>query len=229
MAIASIAISVGGAVLGSVASKFLLGSGDSGGGTSGQSASAMEQVAQNNAAAQAQIASEQFKQYKATYLPLETSFVNKAAQQQNDPYLMNRALGAVQASGMGALAQNQARLAATSGDPSQPGAQYRRAGLDIAQAGIGSGAQNTARTQALSIGDARLTAALGLGRGLDAAAAQGFAGSSANAMGLASLAHTQENAQAQALGNIVGTGANAVGKWLDNRNTGQDNAATYWE
>jgi hypothetical protein len=143
--------------------------------------SAPDTSGQNEAAKEmAEIAKEQWGNYKDTYLPLERQY---AADAQNYDTAGNRALKAGQANadveqGFADQRGQQARQLEQYGiSPDSGKFAVVNARLRGAQAAAQAGAQNNARQQVENTGWSRRTDALSLGKGLPAGAEAGLAGS----------------------------------------------------
>jgi hypothetical protein len=173
---------------------------------------AQQSSANDAAAMQAQIAKEQWNKYKEIYEPLEKKVVQEA-QDYATPENYARAAGDASATVSEQFSKARERLGRTPGlDPSSAGYAASLTGLDLAQAATDATQQNLARKGVTDTAYSRKVAALGLGKGLDATAAQGAA-SSANTMSqLAAMQNQRQWNQASAIGQGFSNMFNAAGK-----------------
>jgi len=162
----------------------------------------------NNAAAdanamQTQIAADQWGRYKEIYEPLERQVVQEA-QNYDSPENYSLAAGDASASVASQFGKARDRLTRTPGmDPSSAAYQSSMVGLDLAQAANDATAQNLARKNVKDTAYARKTAALGVGKGLDATASSGLNSAATANASMARLGLEQTNQQAGAIGRVT--------------------------
>lgn len=177
-------------------------------------ASAANGAAADSSRLQAEIARDQWNQYKEIYQPLEKQYVGEAQNYDSDENYA-RAAGNAQASVSGQFSKAREQLTRTPGlDPSSAAYQAGMTRLGLQEAASGATAQNLARKNLMDTAYARKTDALSLGKGLAATASTGLAQAANTSMGLANLGYSQASQQAGALGSVISRTGTAVGGWL---------------
>lgn len=219
------------AIAGAVASAAVgsLLSDDSGASEANAAAASANQASAEASKMQAEISKEQWERYKELYAPLESKMVQDAT---NYDSAENYARAAGEASALvgSQFGRAKARIGRTPGmDPSSAGYQHAMVGLDLAQAATDATQQNMARRQVADTAYTRKQTMLGMGKGLDSAAASGLASVSAQQAGLANSAQRQaevasarSSSQAQAAGSVIGRVFNnpAVSSGINNAVSG---------
>ncbi len=158
------------------------------------------------AEAQAQIARQQWKEYKKTYLPFEREFV-KESRNWDSPERYARAAGDASATVAEQFGKARERLQRQPGlDPSNGAYQASMVGLDLAQAANDATQQNAARANLDNTAMQVKTNALGLGKSLPAQALQGYQGAAGTYGQMAGLKDSQNNRLAGSIGSTIGTG-----------------------
>ncbi|MFA5630354.1 MAG: hypothetical protein WC997_02480 [Porticoccaceae bacterium] len=202
----AIAAAVGGAVVGSLLAD------DNG-------AEGANNAARDATQLQAEIAADQWKKYKEIYEPLERDYV-AGASDFDSPEEYARAASDASATVASQFAKAKDRIGRTPGlDPSSGAYQASMVGLDLAQAANDATQQNVARMNVSDKAFSRQTAALGLGKGLDSAAASSLASSAQANLGLAEAGNAQGAAQAHAIGGIVEKGISGAHGWINKSGT----------
>lgn len=177
-------------------------------------ASAANGAAADSSRLQAEIARDQWNQYKELYQPLEKQYLQDVENyDSNDAYA--KAAGDAQATVSSQFAKARGQLARTPGlDTSSAAYQSGMVGLGLQEAASGAVAQNQARQKVKDVAFARKTDALSLGKGMPANASSALASSTSASLGLASLGYNQANQQAGALGSVLQRGGTALSGWL---------------
>lgn len=177
-------------------------------------ASAANGAAADSSRLQAEIARDQWNQYKELYQPLEKQYLQDVENyDSNDAYA--KAAGDAQATVSSQFAKARGQLARTPGlDTSSAAYQSGMVGLGLQEAASGAVAQNQARQKVKDVAFARKTDALSLGKGMPANASSALASSTSASLGLASLGYNQANQQAGALGSVLQRGGTALNGWL---------------
>lgn len=174
----------------------------------------------DNPLTQADISLAQWDQYKHLYAPLENMFASEAAAAGSDTAYTN---AAQQASSTVNQQFDAARGRILRGMPgvdlNSPAVKAGSLGLDLAQAASSATQQNMARQDVTNRALQLQTSALGLGKNLAATAAYGLSSADATRLAVARSQQQQNMLQAQGLGNIIGTGANAAMKWWNSSST----------
>jgi len=146
-----------------------------------EQAQAMEQMIQLE---QLNMAKSQWQRYLDTYGPLETEFVNEA-RNAGSIANQNKAAGETEVANKAAYATARERLRKSPGmNPSDQAYLQEVNKINLAEAAGSATGQNAARNAVLDRGNARMTDALSLGKGLPAQAASMFANSASTAAGL---------------------------------------------
>ena len=219
------------AIAGGVASAAVgsLLSDDSGASEANAAAASANQASAEASKMQAQISREQWDRYKELYAPLEAEMVADA---KNYDSADNYAKAAGEASAIvgSQFGKAKSRLGRTPGmDPSSAGYQHAMVGLDLAQAATDATQQNMARQRVTDTAYTRKQTMLGMGKGLDSAAASGLASVAGQQAGLANAAQRQaevasarSSSQAQAAGSVIGRVFNnpAVSSGINNAVSG---------
>ncbi len=150
---------------------------------------------------QAQIANDQWQNYKKNYQPLENALVAEATN-YDSPENYARAAGEASATNASEFGKVKDALARTPGlDPSSPAFQAGMTQLGLQQAASSAVTQNAARQGVADTAYARKLNAVSLGKGLPAQASAGLSS-------VASFnANMAANAQAQANQNAAGWGS----------------------
>lgn len=131
---------------------------------------------------QADMAREQYNDYKSTYRPLEQQMVADA-QNYDTPAAYERAAAEAQGTVGSQLGLARDRLTRRPGfDPSSAAAQAANSNLELQGAAMGAQAQNAARNNVRNMAWARKVDALGLGKGLVANASAGMASAANGSM-----------------------------------------------
>lgn len=168
---------------------------------------------------QAQIANDQWNNYKKTYQPLENALVAEAAN-YDSPENYARAAGDAAATNASEFGKVKEALSRTPGlDPSSPAFQAGMTQLGLQQAASSAVTQNAARQGVADTAYQRKINAVGLGKGLPAQASAGLS-SVANFN-----ANMAANAQAQANQNAAGWGSLATRAFTGVANYAQQPAA----
>lgn len=210
MAISTAAAILGSAVIGGIASS-----------RASKKASAAQQGASDAARMQAEIAQDQWENYKQTYQPLEKELVADA-REFDSPERYREAAGQAAADVSSQFGLARERLMRQPGfDPTSAAAQSSMVGLDLAQAASGATSQNTARRNIRDTAWARRVDAMSLGKGLPAQASS-MLSSSANTMGnIAANQYTLADSQARTVGRVADRvfSSPGVSNWLGNVGT----------
>ena len=150
---------------------------------------------------QAQIANDQWQNYKKNYQPLENALVAEAVN-YDSPENFAKAAGEASATNASEFGKVKEALARTPGlDPSSPAFQAGMTQLGLQQAASSAVTQNAARQGVADTAYARKLNAVSLGKGLPAQASAGLSS-------VASFnANMAANAQAQANQNAAGWGS----------------------
>jgi hypothetical protein len=181
--------------------------------------SGLNNAAENASNTQAQIAQDQWNDYKTNFQPLESKFVGQA-NNWTSPQNYDKAAGDAAATVNAQFGAAKDSLARTPGmDPSSGAYQAGMTGLGLQQAASSAAAQNTARQNVQNQGIAMQENALSLGKGLPATASAS-AGSAAS--GLSSLSNSvarQNAATGSGIGSAVNTIANGVTSYINNNSS----------
>lgn len=169
---------------------------------------------------QAQIANDQWQNYKKNYQPLENALVAEASN-YDSPENYARAAGDASATNASEFGKVKEALARTPGlDPSSPAFQAGMTQLGLQQAASSAVTQNAARQGVADTAYARKLNAVSLGKGLPAQASAGLSS-------VASFnANMAANAQAQANQNAAGWGSLASRAFTGIANYNQPAATT---
>lgn len=166
-------------------------------------ADASQQAAAEANKIQAQIAKDQYEDYKTTYRPLEHSLVSDA-QNFDTPENYEKAAGDAQSTVSTQLGLTKQRLSRTPGlDPSSAAAQAANVELEAKGAALGATAQNAARTGVQDKAWARKVDAVGLGKGLVTNANSGLASAAAGANQIAAQQLKQSNDTSSGIGSLL--------------------------
>ncbi len=178
--------------------------------------SGMNNAAENASNTQAQIAQDQWNDYKTNFQPLEGKFVAQA-NNWTSPENYAKAAGDAAATVNSQFGAAKDALARTPGmDPSSGAYQAGMTNLGLSQAANSAVAQNTARQNVQNQGIAMQENALSLGKGLPATASSS-AGSAA--YGLSSLSNSVANQNARnsaGIGSAAQSVANGVTSYMNN-------------
>jgi hypothetical protein len=161
---------------------------------------------------QGEIATEQWKDYKDTFQPLEHDL---AAEAKNADSQANydKAASAAQATVSSQIGMAKDRLQRTPGmDPSSAAAQTAQTDLALKGAAMGAAAQNTARENVTNMAYAKKQDAVALGKGLVSNATSGLASAAAGADAIARSQAQQAGATAQGAGAMVSGVVNGLTK-----------------
>lgn len=169
---------------------------------------------------QAEIANDQWNNYKKTYQPLENALVAEATN-YDSPENLARAAGDASATNASEFGKVKEALSRTPGlDPSSPAFQAGMTQLGLQQAASSAVTQNAARQGVADTAYARKLNAVSLGKGLPAQASAGLSS-------VASFnANMAANAQAQANQNAAGWGSLASRAFTGIANYNQPAATT---
>jgi hypothetical protein len=160
---------------------------------------------------QADLAQEQYQDYKDTYQPLEKRMVD-SAQNYDSPEAYAQAASKAQATTSQQIGLAQDRLARTPGlDPSSGAAQAAQTKLALSGAALGATNQNAARTNVRDTAWARKMDALGLGKGLVTNASNGLSSAARTSASLADAGYAQASSTASGVAAAVtGLGTTAL-------------------
>lgn len=165
---------------------------------------------------QLDMAKQQWQRYLDTYAPLENEYVNEA-KDAGSIATQNKAASMAQAANVAAYSGARSKLSASGLNPQ--GQKYLQAAgaINLAEAASSTTSQNDAREKVISRGDARMTDALSLGKGLPAQAASTLNAASSTGYGLMRAGIDQAKEQYGA--DIAGLGSfgKAVGGLSNNK------------
>lgn len=159
---------------------------------------------------QGEIATDQYKNYKETYQPLEKSLVESVKGLDSDA-AFDTAASEAQAAVGSQLGQAKERLMRTPGfDPSSAAGQAALASMELRGAALGAVEQNKARKAVKDSAFAKKLDVAGMGKGLVSNATAGLASAASTSARIADAAGARATETAAGVGSALGTIANKI-------------------
>jgi hypothetical protein len=179
----------------------------------GKQASATREAAAGQQMIEAQqldMAKQQWQRYLDTYAPLENEYVDEA-RGAGSIANQNKAAGQVNAANAAAFNNARSQLAKSGVNPQSQKYLQQSGAIDLAEAASSATGQNDAREKVIARGDAKMTNALSLGKGMPASAMSGLGAASATGSGVMGQQIAAANSQYAHEANGIGQFGQALG------------------